>query len=429
MDFRNIQRFKVATTSARLTSFAGLSLIAHLFRHFQLSAAIDRLPLKTRNRGYSNSDFVILSALNMIAGGQCLDDLIKLKNDESLVYLLGQRPLPAPNTLGEFLRRFDQRNLLRLDRINHSLVRQLLAKTKPSTMTLDIDASLIESFKQDAQPTYQDFKGYNPILVWIPEVDSFLTAVFRHGNASPRSHLLSLLRKAHKTLKDLNLKFRFRSDSAGYQAALLRYCQRHQIEFTITAMQDSSVLQTIQAIPENDFIPLDQHCHIAETVHPVGSDKNLPAFRLIVKRTLLNQPDIFQGNYAYHAVITNISPEVLPAKEIILWHNQRGCCEKAIGELKNGFGLEKLPCGNFLANAAHLLIGLLAYNITTAYKMFTLPAGWRNFNIKTLRFRLLVQAALVILHAGYLLLKLPQNFPYLEIFQHCRNTLYITGLG
>lgn len=428
MDFHNIQRFKVATTSARLTSFAGLPLLADLFRHFQLTAALDRLPLKARNRGYSNSDFVILSALNMIAGGQCLDDLDKLKNDEGLVYLLGQRPLPAANTMGEFLRRFDQRNLLRLDRVNLSLVRQLIAKSKPSTLTIDIDSSLIESAKLNAQFTYQNFKGYNPTFVWIPEVDSFLSAIFRDGNASPASHLLSLLRKAQRSLKDLALPLRLRSDSAGYQTALLSYCHRHQIEFTITARHDAAVLQSIHAIDDKEWLPLEQNTHLAETVHAVGSDKNLPAFRLIVKRTLLAQPDIFQGKFAYHAIITNIPATTFSAKEIILWHNQRGCCEKALGELKNGFGLSKLPCGENLPNAAHLLIGLLAYNITTAYKMFTLPCGWRNFNIKTLRFRLLAQAALVILHAGYLWLKLPLNFPWLDIFQHCRHTLYITGL-
>ncbi|MCA9422831.1 MAG: hypothetical protein KC592_17565 [Nitrospira sp.] len=44
-------------------------------------------------------------------------------------------------------------------------------------------------------------------------------------------------------------------------------------------------------------------------------------------------------------------------------------------ELKIGFGMERLPCGTFAANAVFFRIGVLAYNLFVLFKMLALPHG------------------------------------------------------
>ena len=102
------------------------------------------------------------------------------------------------------------------------------------------------------------------------------------------------------------------------------------------------------------------------------------------------------------------------------YYNARGTAEKAIGELKNGFGLHKLPCGQLFANAAFFQIGLLAYNLVQTFKRFALPEGWKTFCIKNLRFRLLCQAAIVVRHARRIVLKLSAAFPNFGVFENAR---------
>jgi len=49
---------------------------------------------------------------------------------------------------------------------------------------------------------------------------------------------------------------RFRSDSAAYQAKIINYSEEQEIEYSITADQDSAVKKAIEAIPVEDWKPL-----------------------------------------------------------------------------------------------------------------------------------------------------------------------------
>ena len=61
-----------------------------------------------------------------------------------------------------------------------------------------------------------------------------------------------------------------------------------------------------------------------------------------------------------YTVIASNRPENMV--EVIQWYNQRGeCSENRIKELKLGYGMERMPCGRFEANAVFFRIGVPAY--------------------------------------------------------------------
>jgi len=63
----------------------------------------------------------------------------------------------------------------------------------------------------------------------------------------------------------------------------------------------------------------------------------------------------------YTVIATN---RIESSEQVIKWYNQRGdCSENRIKELKIGFGMERMPCGQFEANAVFFRIGILAYNL------------------------------------------------------------------
>ena len=58
-----------------------------------------------------------------------------------------------------------------------------LQKNRPvPTATLDMDATLIESDKQEALFCYKGFKGYQPLNMWWSEQDVVVHTEFRDGN-------------------------------------------------------------------------------------------------------------------------------------------------------------------------------------------------------------------------------------------------------
>ena len=416
--------WKVEKSTERLTSFAGLPLLTELAHRSKLVKDLDAVPgLWERLGRYRTSDYVLSLALTLIAGGEGLEDTRLLREDAGLQGWLW-KDLPAPNSLGDFLRRFGQMTLSRLGRVNARQVRRLLARGGHGRLTLDIDSSLVEADKKEAKKTYEGFDGYNPVLAWLDEPNVFLSGVFRPGNSSPQSHLRSLLGQCRKLLAQ-GTKLRLRSDSAGYRLDVMSYCLKHGVEFSITADLDAAVREAIDEIPEGKWqlvVRGEETFLLAETIHvPGGSTSRLPlpALRLIVKRKLSGQLELFKDPIKHHAIIAHL-PETMNALEVLDHHNDRGRMEKAIGELKDGFGLDRLPCGQLMANAAYLQVCLIAYNLVQTFKSCALPQSWCKFEIKNLRFRLLCRAAKLVSHAGQTVLKLSQSYAHFEVFERAR---------
>ena len=415
--------WKVEKSTERITSFAGLPLLTELAHRSKLVKDLDELPgLWERLGRYRTSDYVLSLALTLIAGGEGLEDTRLLREDGGLQGWLW-KDLPAPNSHGDFLRRFGHMALARLGRVNAGQVRRLLAHGGHKRVTLDIDSSLIEADKKEAQKTYKGFDGYNPLLAWLDEPNVFLSGVFRPGNSSPQSHLRSQLGQCRRMLPK-GTKLRVRSDSAGYNLSVMSYCLKHDIEFSISADMDAAVRESIEAIPDGKWqlvVRGEETFLLAETIHVPGgcTSQPLPALRLIVTKKLSGQLELFKDPIKHRAIITTL-PETMTTVEVLDHHNDRGRMEKAIGELKNGFGLDRLPCGQLMANAAYLQVCLIAYNLVQTFKNCALPESWRKFEIKNLRFRLLCRAGKLVRHAGQTFLKLSQSYTHFEVFERAR---------
>jgi len=406
-------RFQLVSGPSGVTAFGGLPLIAHLAESLGVIDAIkQRLGfLKRRERGYSVWQPLLSLVLLLVAGGDSLDDIEILRSDRSLKRLLGLPHLPAATTLGQFLRRFSRRALAGLSRISARLVIWVLLRRHIRAVTLDFDATLIESHKKEAQPTYEKFRGYDPLLCFVAETGQVLRGLFRPGNASPSGNALSFLRGTLKLLPPWLSRVSIRSDSAWYNHAVLDYCHTKGIRFAVTAVLTEALAETLQAIPEDDWQRFDKQTEIAETFYVVGDSDR--AYRVVALRRPAKQTDIVYGAYSYHAIITNIEDKQ-PAV-LIRWHRKRANAENMIKELKLGLGLDKLPCGELLANAAYFEANILAYNLVQTLKQVVLPVGWECHTIKTLRVRLFSIGATVVRHARQLILRVSAEHPYAQV--------------
>jgi hypothetical protein len=146
------------------------------------------------------------------------------------------------------------------------------------------------------------------------------------------------------------------------------------------------------------------------------------AFRLIVIRWPKLQAELFDSSpYFYHAIATNREEE---AADVIKLHNQRGQVENYIKELKTGFGMEWMSCGETDANAIFFRIGVIAYNLFLAMKLLALPSWYRSFTIQTVRWRLYQLAGAVVRHAHQLLLKIVAPINKIVVFCKFRLRCY-----
>ena len=206
---------------------------------------------------------------------------------------------------------------------------------------------------------------------------------FREGNDSPASRNLKFIKHCEAQLpKGKRLKY-LRSDSAAYQGDIIDYCEDNDIKFAIGGKLDESTVAAIKKLSSDSKNWKDyKEGFIGETVHTMN--KNRYSFRLIVISRAY-QEDVF-GDVDPHNKYTVIATNRTESPEqIVQWYNKRSdCSENRIKELKIGFGMERMPCGQFKANAVFFRIGVIAYNL---YKLFVnnvLYESWQNIRCKPL---------------------------------------------
>jgi hypothetical protein len=410
---------KMERSSERLTSLGGLVVLEELARAVGLWEEVDgALEGPKSGRGYQAREFVQALVWMLHAGGRRLEDLRELRVEQEGLGRLGLEAVPDAGTVGDWLRRQGLAGAEAIQQVNRCLVESCL-QSEAEEVILDVDATEIEAEKQEAQWTYHHVQGYMPLLGYVNGV--CVGHQFREGNQSPGAGILEFARRGEAALPK-GKRIYFRSDSAAYQAAVINHYSQPGRSFTITADLDVAVKREIENLPEAAWQPyrteegIATDREIAETVHSMNETEQ--AFRLIVLRWPNRQPNLFEADrYCYHAVATN---REAAASEVVWKHNQRGESENWHKELKVGYGMEQMPCGQFEANALYFAIGVLAYNLGQLLKRRVLPPSYRTVTVATLRWKVYRLAGKLVRHARGWILRVKAELEKWRLLQSAR---------
>lgn len=408
MSKQTVLPFKLETTRDLITSHAGLALLGEFAVGLGLNRSLDRdLPVPGSGAGYRASEHVFPLVLMLNGGGRSLEDSREIRNDVGLREVLPLERIPSTDAMGDWPRRSGNNGGLEgLASVNRRVLKNALKKEKTKEYTLDIDATGIESEKETAKMTYKGYTGYMPMVGHLAENGLVVGDEFREGNDSPGSRNLEFLKYCVAQMPKGKKITAFRADSAAYQADVINYCHDKGIAYAIGGDLDAAVKKAIQAIKEDEWRAY-QNGFIGETVHCMNKTKE--AFRLIVIRRPV-QRHLFEDEEPlerYTVIATNRNET---AEEVVKWYNQRGeCSENRIKELKIGFGMERMPCRQFEANAVFFRVGVLAYNIGRLFILRTLSESWHRHKVQTLRWKLYGTAGKIVYHGRSVYLKVSRN--------------------
>jgi hypothetical protein len=289
-----------------LTAYAGVPLFVRAIRSFDVPGSVKRhLHLKQRQRGFDEATYVeSLLVLNAL-GGDCLEDFDRLREDAGLGEMLGHE-LPSPEAARKFLYAFhDEERIeqaqaeLPVGQVSYipsesealralAQVNQELAQTigrrcaEQKIATVDLDATVIESWKREAKPTYEGCTGYQPMLALWAEMDLVVADEFRDGNVGAQVELLGVTQRALAALPETVEERYFRGDSACYDQTLLKWLRNGKREngpegfigFAVSARMSESLKAKIGLIPEAGWRPYREDteviCECAELRVRVG---------------------------------------------------------------------------------------------------------------------------------------------------------------
>jgi len=498
-------KYEAEETGSGMTALAGLPLYMELGVVSGLVASIKRhLHIRSHGEGWSDPDVVMSIVLLNIAGGDCVEDLRLLAADEGACRVmrhvrthgltrkerrrqqrrlrkLGERAVPSPSSVFRYLHKFhDQRqealreahkafipapneHLQALYRVNADLLAFVQSRSPSATATMDGDATLTETHKQDALYCYKHFKAYQPLNFWWHEQGMVVHSEFRDGNVNAGYEQLRAFKDALAMLPSGVDKVLMRSDSAGYQQELLIYCAEGKnerfgvIEFAVSADVTEEFRKAVAELGEEDWQPLrskigdmlvdtgQQWAEVCFVPKWAGYKKNGPNYRFLAIREPLHEADLpglensqmtlpfptmvfsSKGRCKLFGVVTNRD---LPGEEVIHWLRGRcGKSEEAHAVMKEDLAGGKLPSGDFGENAAWWGMMILAHNLNSAMKRLVLPESYLTKRLKAIRFAIINLPARVMWHARSLSVRLRDGHPALEMLVEARRRMWCLAHG
>jgi hypothetical protein len=430
-----------------LTALGGIPLVVQAFRSLGLPQSVKgHVHLKERERGYDEAtsveSFVILNA----AGGECVEDFGRLRGDPGLAEMIGHE-LPSPSAALQFLYAFHEDAkieeakqqrlpeqvayipeetlpLAGLGEVNRDLVQRFGPRAPQQRIaTVDQDATIIESHKQQALPTYEGMRGYQPMLAVWAETGLVLADQFRDGNVPALMEPLEVAQRAFRAVPSTVKEFYFRGDSACHEAGLVNWLRNEhrpdgpqgRIGFAISARMSEALHAAIQAVPEAAWKAYGEP-HPAEArecaevpfvPREKSEKKQTQPLRYVALRIRKKQGELFDdGSAVRHFAVLSNRWELTGAR-LIEWHREKaGTVELVHDVIKNELGGGVLPCGRFGANAAWLRLAVIAHNVLTALKWLALPPSLLTARPKRLRFLIFNTPGRLVHHARRLLLRL-----------------------
>jgi hypothetical protein len=486
---------------AGMTAMAGLPIYLDLASVLGMGECIrDHLHVRESDQGWTDEQAVVSLVLLNLAGGDCVDDMRILEKDEGFCRLLrrvetkGQtrqqrramerrwrkerhRSVPSPSALFRYLEPFHDaeqekkrqvgkafipapnEHLQGFPKTNRDFVASIQRRHPEEEATLDGDATLVETQKKEALFSYQGYKAYQPYNVWWAEQGVVLHTEFRDGNVPAGYEQLRVLQEALEMLPQGVRKVYFRSDTAGYEHDLLRYCEKGQnkrfgrIEFAIGVDVTKEFKKAAAEVEESEWEALwkevrgektktnIQWAEVCFVPNAISRSKDDPVYRYLAIRELLEQPELpgmerhvelpfptmnmEKKRYKIFGIVTNRD---LEGSELINWQHKRcGKSEEAHSIMKEDLAGGKLPSSSFGENAAWWWIMILAFNLNSAMKRLVLEQSWAARRMKAIRFSLIGLPGRVVEHARGLILRLVKNHPSLEVLVNARQRIMELG--
>jgi len=429
-----------------VTAWGGLPLYVRAIRSLDVPGSVKRnLQLKQRQRGFDEPTYVESFLLLNAMGAECLEDFTQLQQDPALAEMLGHA-VPGPEAARKFLYQFhEEENIeqaqqqLSLDQVsyipaesaplrglaqvNQDLVGELGSRCADQKIaTIDLDGTIIESWKKQAKKTYEGTSGYQPLLALWAEMNVVVADEFRDGNVPAQQAPLPVTKRALQALPTTVEEYYFRGDAGSYEESLLSWLRNEErpdgpsgfIGFAVSARMNPLLRQEILATPaerweiyREDSEAIKECAAVDYYPEETPANRYREPLRYVAIRIRRKQQELFaDGSELKHfAVATNLWD--WEPKKLLEWHREKaGSIEAAHDVIKNELAGGVMPCSRFGSNAAWLRLAVISFNVLTAMKRLALPVELLTARPKRLRFLIFNTPGKLIHHARRTMLRL-----------------------
>ena len=397
---------------ARGLGCGGIGAMHLLAGRSGLIEALDaRLHLLKIHKPYHESDHVLNIAYNLLAGGDCLQDLELLRNDEVYLDALGAQRIPDPTTAGDFCRRFKPYHVQILMRAINA-VRLKVWKQQPPEFfkqaIIEADGTMVTTTgacKQGMDISHKGEWGYHPLIVSLANTGEPLFIANRSGNRPSHEGAAGYFDQAVRLCRQAGFKrILLRGDTDFTQTGELDRWDADGVAFIFGIDAMPNLVEHAENLPESAWKRLKRPAQYKVKTTPrhkpekvkehIVRQRQFENIRLICEDVaeFSYRPTACAKLYRLVAVRKNLSVEkgeqvLFPdlryffyisnddqpsADQIVLGANDRCHQENLIEQLKNGAKALEIPVDNLVSNWAYMVMASLAWTLK-AWFALSLP--------------------------------------------------------
>ena len=395
----------------------------------------------------------------MVAGADSIDDIDLLRHGGMAKVFGG---IYAPSTAGSFLRKFSFGHVRQLDAvasrflINLNQETPLIPVTDDGWVMVDVDDTVDQVYghkKQGAGFGYNKVRGLNALIATASTTSSAPVIVaqrLRKGACASARGAARLVADAVTDTRRLipeGSRVLLRADSAYYRRPTVWAALKAGAHVSVTIRSSPRVTTAITSIPEEAWTPIKypralydeatktwiSEAEVAETAYTAfisAPRRQRVTGRLVVRRVQAINPEPAQyplfPTWRYHGFFTTVPRDELDTVATDQVHRAHAIIEQVHADLKNS-ALAHMPSGVFNANAAWLILAIIAFNLTRTAAIIaglaTATTGTIRRHLVNIPARIATSARRIILHLPrlcFVLCEVPR-YVKLDVVRACQN--------
>ncbi len=411
----------------------GIAAIHTMVRQLGLDRALNgALSLLKVHAPYMESDHVLNMTYNLLVGGECLEDLERLRENETYMDALGAERIPDPTTAGDFCRRFDEGSIVSgQEAINdvRETVWDLQDESFYDEAIVDIDATIAETggeCKEGIGLSYKGIWGYAPLMISLANTREPLYLVNRPGNTPSCKDAAVWI---DRTIDRLSRKFK-RIVLRGDTDFSLTYKfdeWSEKADFVFGYDATANLVAIAEGLPDSAWEPLQRRPKYTVKTKPRGRRKNVKAeivkekeyknLRLVCEHVaeFSYRPTKCKKTYRMVVVRKNLSVErgenvlfpdvryffyittfrTLSQEGVVFEGNKRCDQENIFGQFHSGLSAMRMPLDNLYSNWAYMVIAALAWTLKAWYGLLV-PDETESRRVVRMEFKNFIQNVVLI---------------------------------
>ena len=413
-----------------ITSDAGVLLlreVAAKARLFERMAAVVPDPRDPELIEHEQKTLFAQRVLGIACGWEDLNDHHGLRIDPLMQVATErdadeERPLASPATLSRLENRINRESCVKLCALLVELFTESFDQP-PAELILDFDAT-DDPIHGNQQGRF--FHGYYDNYCFLPLYvfcgEKLLVSYLRPSNIDAAKHSRAILKLLVDRLRQKwpGVKIIFRGDSGFCRWKLLRWCDRHHVDYVIGLARN----KRLEKIAEPFMQTAQQRYEQTGEKQRVFTEFNYAAGSWDRQHRVIHKAEHNRHGDNPRFVVTSLGDEAQSLYDNV--YCARGEMENRIKEQQLGLFAGRTSCHDFNANQFRVLLSSFAYTLIQTLRCTAL-AGTElaRAQVTTIRTKLLKIGAVVTTSVRRIVLRLSSAYPLKELFQMVVNRLVI----